>query len=140
MDLKRWVLATVGAFGVIATSDFVIHNLWLGEMYRANAQWWRSPEEMGLLNGYMIAGEVALAGLLAFVYSKGYEVGKGTVSQGFRFGVLMGLLLYLPKSFMQHFVYPYPLGLILNWLIGGIAQVALAGLMIGYIYKPSKSS
>ena len=138
MNVKQWLLATLGAFGVIAASDFVIHNLWLGEMYRATAQWWRSPDEMALLKGYMIAGELALAGLLTFIYSRGYEPGKGTVSQGFRFGVLMGLLLFLPKTFMQHFVYPYPLALILNWLIGGIAQVTLAGLMIGYIYKPSK--
>ena len=138
MNIKQWLLGTLGAFGVIAVSDVVIHQVWLGEFYRMNAQWWRSPDEMTSLKGFMVAGELALAGLLAFVYSKGYEVGKGTVWQGFRFGVLMGLLLFIPKSFMQHFVYPYPMSLILNWLIGGIAQVTLAGLMIGYIYKPTK--
>ena len=138
MDFKRWLMATLGACGVIAVSEYLIHNVWLGEFYRMHAQWWRSSPEMAARMGFLVGGQIALAGLLTLVYARGYEAGKGTVAQGFRFGVLMALLLFLPTCLVQYCIYPYPLSLILNWLLGGFVEITLAGLMIGYLYKPAK--
>lgn len=138
MDLKRLLLAAVGAFAVIVICDVLIHQVWLGEVYRANAQWWRPAEEMQGLKGLMFVSEALLAVLLTVIYTKGYEPGKGTVGQGFRFGVLLGLLLSFPSSLMKAFVYPYPATLILSWLVGTLLEVTAAGMMIGYLYKPAK--
>jgi len=138
MDLKRWFLATVGAFAVIVMGDTLIHHVWLGAFYQAHAQWWRPAAQMQQVMGFMFASEISLAVLLTFIYSKGYEHHKGTVSQGFRFGVLMGFLLTVPCGLMNYFVYPYPLSLILNWTIGGIVETVAAGMMIGFLYKPAK--
>jgi len=138
MDLKRWLLATVGAFAVILLGDLAIHRVWLGDFYRAHAQWWRPAADMGAMRGLMFVSEALLAALLTFIYMKGYEPGKGSVGQGFRFGVLMGLLLAVPCSLMTLVVYPYPVALVLSWLVGTLGEVTLAGMMIGYIYKPSK--
>ena len=137
MNLKRWVLATLGAFVVIAMADFVIHEVWLGEFYRMHAEWWRPADEMKARMGCMFTSHFLLAALLTVVYSKGYELGKGGLGQGLRFGLLMGLLLFLPKTFMMHFVYPYPVSLLVSWLIGEVIEVTLAGLMIGALYKPA---
>ena len=136
MNLKRWLLATVGAFVVIAAVDFVVHEVWLGEFYRAHPSWWRPAAEMKSLMGSMFVSQLILADLLASVYAKGYEVGKGNIGQGLRFGVLMGFLLFLPKMLMVHFIYPYPVSLLVSWFIGGLIETTLAGLMIGAIYKP----
>lgn len=136
MNLKRWVMATLGAFGVIALGDAVIHRWWLGSVYQAHPQWWRPAQDMQALTGVMVASELLLAALLVLVYAKGYERGKGTLGQGFRFGLLMGLLLYVPSILMKHFVYPYPVTLLFNWFIGGLVQIVLTGVMIGYLYKP----
>lgn len=137
MDLKRWLLATAGAFAVILLSDMVIHQVWLGDFYRVHAQWWRPAAEMEAMRGLMFVSQALLAALLAFIYMKGYEPAKGSVGQGFRFGVLMGLLLAMPSSLMNAVVYPYPSSLILSWLVGTLVEVTLAGMMIGYIYKKS---
>jgi len=136
MDLKRWLLATAGAFAVILLGDTVIHHMWLGDFYRANAQWWRPAAEMEAMRGLMFVSQALLAALLTFIYMKGYEPGKGSVGQGFRFGVLMGLLLAVPSNLMGLVVYPYPASLVLTWLVGTLMEVTLAGMMIGYIYKP----
>jgi hypothetical protein len=138
MDVKRFILAAVGAFALIVFCDVLIHHVWLGEVYRANAQWWRPADEMRAMVGLMYLSEALLALLLTFIYTKGYEGGKGRLGQGFRFGVLMGLLLALPSSLMKAFVYPYPADLILAWMVGTLAEMTLAGLMIGYIYKPAE--
>ena len=87
----------------------------------------------------MFVAQLVLAALLAVVYAKGYEPGKGGAGQGFRFGVLIGLLLMLPCSLMNAVIYPYPVSLILNWLIGGLTEVTLAGTVIGALYKPGHS-
>ena len=55
-----------------------------------------------------------------------------------RFGILVGLLLTLPYSLMNYFVYPYPMSLIVSWFIGSLAEVVLAGAVIGAIYQPEK--
>ena len=136
--MKRWALATVGAFAVLFTTGFLIHHLWLGEFYHAHAQWWRPAGEMPSMLPVLFTAQLALAALLSAVYAKGYEPNKGGVGQGVRFGVLVGLLLTLPCSLMNHVIYPYPTSLIMRWLIGGLAEIILAGGVIGAIYRPVK--
>ena len=136
MNLKRWALATVAAFAAIFATDSLIHHVWLGDFYRANAQWWRPEAQMKSLSPLMFLSQLSLAALLTVVYAKGYERSKGGLVQGFRFGVLMGLLLLLPHSLMTYCVYPYPMSLILTWFGGGLIELALAGTVIGTFYQP----
>ncbi len=137
MNLKKALLAVVAAFVVIFATEFVIHHVWLSPIYKAHESWWRPEAEMQSLMGFMFLAQVSLAALLTLIYSKGYEAGKGGLIQGFRFGVLMGLLLMLPSSLMHFVVYPYPFSLISNWLMGGVIEITLAGMVIGALYKPS---
>jgi hypothetical protein len=138
MDFKRWLMATLGAFGVIAVSDYAIHTVWLGEFYRMNAQWWRTPEAIQAMRGLVIVSEALLAALLTMIYTKGYEANKAGLGQGFRYGVLMGLLLAVPSGLMKAVVYPYPFQLVLNWMLGTFVEVTVVGMIIGYLYKPAK--
>ncbi|MBI3312086.1 MAG: hypothetical protein HYZ88_00980 [Candidatus Omnitrophica bacterium] len=138
MSLKRWAVATLGAFVVITGADFVIHEVWLGAFYRAHPTWWRPAAEMNALMGCLFTSHFILAALLTLVYAKGYERGKGGIGQGVRFGVLMGLLLFLPKMLMLHVVYPYPASLLASWTIGGLLEITLASTVIGLLYHPAK--
>ena len=139
MDFRQWAKATVGGFVSLSATGFLIHHVWLGEFYKAHAAWWRPAAQMGPMMPLMYASSLVLAALLTFVYAKGYESGKGGAGQGFRFGVLIGLLLTLPCSLMNHVIYPYPSSLILSWLIGGLAEIALTGTVIGALYRPGKT-
>ena len=136
MNVRRWGLAVLGAFGVLVIGDYLVHEVWLGAFYRQTMSWWRPAASMRALMPLMVAGQFSLAVLLTLVYAKGYEAGKGTLGQGFRFGVLMGLLLCLPKSFMTLFIYPYPVNLVLNWFVAGVIETTVAGLVIGKLYVP----
>ena len=139
MNLKRGLSAIVGAFVTLFATGFVIHHLWLGEFYKAHASWWRPEAEMQSMMPLMLVGQLMMATLLTLVYAKGYEPGKGSgVTQGFRFGVLIGLLLTLPMSLMNYVVYPYPGSLVASWFIGGLVETVLAGTVIGAIYTPAK--
>ena len=135
MNLKRWALATGGAFVAIFAAEFLIHQVWLGGFYHAHAQWWRPEAEMKSLMPLMFLAQLSFAALLALVYTKGYERGKGGAGQGLRFGLLVGLLLMLPCNLVNHVIYPYPMSLIWSWFAGGLAESALAGAVIGAIYR-----
>ncbi len=138
MNLKKGLVAMVGAFVVIFATEFVIHHVWLGPFYKAHAQWWRPEADMQSMMHLMLLAQLAMAMLLTIVYTKGYETGKDGVAQGARFGLLIGLLLLLPNSLMYYCIYPYPMSLIVSWFVGGLIELTLAGAVIGMIYKPAK--
>ena len=138
MRLKQYLLAWVGAFSVIVVGDTLIHRIWLGSFYQATAAWWRPAAQMQSLMHVMLLAQLTLAILLTFIYAKGYEPRKGTLWQGFRYGVLMGLLLAVPQNLMNAFVYPYPPTLIISWIAGTLLEVTVAGMVIGLLYKPAK--
>ena len=137
MNMKKWLVATIGAFVVICAADFVVHQVWLGAFYKQHAEWWRPEAEMMSMMPLMYLAHLTFAGLLTLIYAKGYERGKGGGGQGLRFGLLIGLLLSLPMSLMHCVVYPYPFSLIVAWFVGGLAEVVLAGMVIGALYTPA---
>ena len=136
MSWKRRLLATLGAFVAIFAMEFVIHHVWLSDFYKAHAEWWRPEAEMKSMLHLMWLAQIVLAALLTTVYAKGYEVGKGSLAQGARFGFLIGLLLMLPSSLVDYVVYPYPVSLVASWFVGGVAEITLAGVVIGALYRP----
>ena len=138
MRLRRYLLAWVAAFAVLVVGDALIHEMWLGSFYRATASWWRPADQMHSLMHLMFLSQLSLAMLLTFIYARGYEAGKGALWQGFRFGVLMGLLLAVPANLMKLFAYPYPPELIIRWIFGTLVEVTIAGMVIGLLYKPEK--
>ena len=138
LNFKRWFLATVGGFIVIVAGDFLVHNVWLTGFYQAHPMWWRSPAAIQTNLHFMLVGQLLLATLLVLVYAQGYEAKRGTASQGFRFGMLMSILLSIPHNLIVFAVYPYPLWLILRWVIGELLTVSAACTVIGYFYRPAE--
>ena len=138
MNLKRFVLATVGAFVTTFVMEFLIHGVWLSPVYKAHAQWWRPEAQMQAMMPLMSLAQLSFALLLTLVYAKGYESGKGGVGQGLRFGLMIGALLTVPNSLMNYVIYPYPSSLIMSWLAAGLLETILAGAVIGALYKPAK--
>ena len=139
MRLRQYLLAWISAFAVIVVGDTLIHRIWLGPFYHATAAWWRPAEEMHSVVHLLLLSQLTLAIALTFIYAKGYEPRNGTLWQGFRFGVLMGVLLAVPQNLMNAFVYPYPPTLIINWMLGTLLEVTVAGMVIGLLYKPEKT-
>jgi len=134
MKRNRLVQATIAAFLVLAAGDFLMHGQWLRAFYDAHADWWRPASEMASRRHLVFLSEALLAALLAYIYPKGHESRGATIEQGLRFGVLMGLLLYLPALLMKHVVYPYPTELLVKWFVGGMAQVTAAGVALSWVY------
>ena len=127
-------LAVLAGFIVLAAGDTLIHRIWLGGTYQQLAHFWRPAEEMRANAWLPFLSEFSLAFLLAVIFPIGYER-KTAAGQGLRFGILMGLLIYLPSTLMKYYLYPYPRFLFGIWFISGVLEVAVAGLAVSLIYQ-----
>lgn len=119
---------------MLAAADTIIHRIWLGNLYQGLAHFWRPAEEMKANAWLPFLSEFALAFLLAVIYPIGREK-KPPLEQGLRFGILMGLLVHLPSVLIKYYLYPYPRFLFVAWFVGGVLEVAIAGLAVALVYQ-----
>jgi len=128
-----WI-AVLAGFVVLAACDILIHQVWLGKTYQELSHFWRPEAEMKERMWLIFLSEFALAFLLSVIFPLGHEK-KPPVEEGIRFGILMGLLIYLPSILMKHYVYPYPASLLVKWFVAGVAEITLAGTVISLAYQ-----
>jgi len=133
MNLSRYILACSVAFLFIFAFEWAFHGYYLQDLYSKTAHLWRTKDEMGKLFPWLVSGQFLTAFFLGIVFIKGYE-NKG-VSEGLRFGLLMGLI-FLPARLIQYAVAPYPPELIAIWIIGTFIELAIVGGIFSLVYKP----
>jgi hypothetical protein len=114
---------------------FAVHEVWLEGTYEGLADVFRVEAEMMGMMWMMMAGSLLYLFLFCYIFTKGYE-GKG-VSEGARYGLLMGLFLSIPMSVDNFVVYPLPGSLAVTWFISGVVSFVAAGAVFAAIYKPS---
>lgn len=56
--------------------------------------------------------------------------------EGIRFGVYIALFTFFVTSFEQFIVYPIPYALVWYWIIAGLVQSVLMGIIAALAYKP----
>lgn len=131
MNPIRFLVGLLIAFAVIFGFDFVFHGLYMKEAwYDANAQFWRKPEEVPMQ--FMLASQALMAFSIGLVLA---FAGKHGLVAGVMSGICVGLAmssLYL----VFYAVQPFPQGMVLAWIVGVMAETALAGAIYGLIYRP----
>jgi len=135
MNVKRWLLASVTVFVIIFILEMVIHGVLLAGIYQETATVWRPQAEMEATMWYMWLGYLIFAPAFVYIYVRGYESGKDGLAQGLRYGVIVGILLSIPQSLGWYSVLPIPAALALYWAVAGMAEVIIAGMATGLIYK-----
>lgn len=136
MNTKRWLIASVAAFVVLGVLEFVINGILLSDLYKQTAALWRPEADIMRLMWLMWLSYAIAAPVLAFVYTKGYEAGKGGIGQGARFGFYMGVFLAASISLGFYAVLPIPGMLAVYWFIGGVVEYVIVGAVVGAIYRP----
>lgn len=97
MEVRKLILATVLALGVMCLLSAVWHAWAMAPFYAAHAPTLRPAPVLRLVGlGYFV-----LAVLMAVIYPKGYE-GGGPWREGLRFGLLMGVLSTLPRELILY--------------------------------------
>jgi hypothetical protein len=134
MNVKRWLIASIVAFVAFAIMEWILHSVILASAYMAKPEYWLPEVLMRQRVWSRYVGYLIYAGMLTLIYIKGYE-GKPGLGEGFRFGLYVGFFTAIPRFFVEYAVMPYPASISVSWLIAGLVESVILGLIVGALYK-----
>jgi hypothetical protein len=135
MPMKRIILAIAACFVLLSAGRYLIHNVWLADVYLETGAVWRDQESMLSHLWVLYVANLILAGAAVLIYIRGIEP-KPWLGQGIRFGILLALVTAVPQSLVEWVVLPVPYQLALRWIIGEGVLAVLAGVLAAVICQP----
>lgn len=132
---KLWLAALLVYLAYVATT-FIIHSFILGSYYmKPDVQSaWRPEEEMNKFSWVRFVTMAVFAFFFTFIFAKGYE--RKGVMEGVRFGIYISLFTFFVTSFEQFIIYPISYTVVWYWIIAGLVQSVLMGIIAALVYRP----
>jgi len=134
MDIKKFSIAVVGGFFAM----FILSGLWhmviLKSFYTEHLT--ATLAEPNIL--FIVLGYLILAALMAYLYPLGYKGGP-PLKEGLRFGIIIGLLWYLPFNVIMIGVVGKSGTLIVVDGLWRLVEQGVGGIVIGYFYRSKNS-
>lgn len=127
--IKKTVMAIVAIFILWSVLDFVIHGALLGEAYKANAELWRPMEEMKM--GLMRIVVLISAVMFVLIYALFFN--EKNINTALQYGLLFGIGAGISMGYGSYAVMPIPYSMAFTWFFGTLIEVALGGLLLGFI-------
>ncbi len=137
MNLKKWLLGSVAVLIVLVAMEYLLHSVILKTAYEQTSQLWRQPERQQMMLGWRLLGYAFFALLFGFIYTHGYQR-KGAIGQGLRYGLYIGLLVFLPYNLVLYTMLPIPASVVVAWMAFGVIESLLAGLIFSLFYRDPK--
>ena len=129
MNWQKFFIAFIAAFVFL----FVFGFLWYGTLMHG------AHEEVPTLLRpkpdfpWLILGHIVMAFFLAMLYVR--LVPRGGAGAGATLGILVALV-YAGVDLITFAVQPLTTKILCGWIVGDLIQFAIAGAIIGAIYKP----
>jgi uncharacterized membrane protein len=135
MNGKKWFLAGLAGFAVM----FALSGLWymvlMSKFYRAQDQG-IMREQFNFL--FIVLGYIVLAFLMSLIYPVGYK-GGSPAKEGLRFGVLIGLVVWLTANLTLYGVLKNTLASALVDSVWHIVEQGIGGIAIALVYGKSSA-
>jgi hypothetical protein len=138
MNWKKFFIAFIAAFVFLFAYDWVFHGMLLQNSYAATASLWRTKPDFSSHFPLLILGQIVIVFFFTLIFVRGFGSGGGTAG-GFRYGILFGLL-HIGANLIRYAVEPLTTNLIVSWSIGGLIEFAVAGAIVGALYKPGPTT
>lgn len=139
MNWKRIWLTALIIFIVLEITNIIFHGHILMSQYNApDAASAFRPTEIAnrFMWVYFVTGAV-FAFLFTFIFAKGYE--RKGLAEGIRYGFYIGIFYYYTIYFNEFVRYPIPYRMVWYWILGGVTQTIILGIIAALIYKPKQS-
>ena len=127
------ILAVVATFLTVWVTDFLIHQVWLGQDYAATKSLWRPVAEMMAKMHWMFIGQLVVALGIAILYVKAMA-DTATRSCALGFGLCLGLITSGGQLIM-YVVAPYPGALVAKWIVSYMIQGFVVGQVLYQVCK-----
>ncbi|MCK4578260.1 MAG: DUF1761 family protein [Candidatus Marinimicrobia bacterium] len=130
MNAKKLLMAWLAAFVVMFVVSFVWYNYIIAE---CNAEQFKDVLRAEKSMGLIAVGYLVISFLLAYVYPIGYQGGT-PMSEGMRFGIIMGLIVAVPAALISAGAYNMPLGANIVDAIYRIVEITLGAMAMAVVY------
>jgi hypothetical protein len=137
MNPKKLLFAFVAAFIFIFVFEFLLHAKLLHNAYKVMEGIWRPEANFQRLFPYLVLGQAIMAFFFTMIYARGFA--NSGVAGGIGLGIMVGLFL-MGLNLISFVVQPLTRTILLGWSIGGLVEFAIAGAIVGAIYKPSTTT
>jgi uncharacterized PurR-regulated membrane protein YhhQ (DUF165 family) len=132
MNWKRFLVASAVTYVVVQAMELVINNVLMKSANESLMSLWRPNMTSRMWVMYVVGVIVAL--LFTYIFVKGRE-GKG-IAEGVRYGIIIWLFVSAPMSVSMWVLLPIPYIIILRWMLYGLLEMLVAGILVAVIYKP----
>lgn len=138
LDVKQWAVASLAVFVIMTIFTFVFSKLgiepWAMPVPASQPGVGPDPT-MGRIATYL--SRLVMAALVTYIFTKTYREKPG-IAHGLRYGLGMGLLLYVP-NFIGGLVY-WDLSAMsqTTFMVVGVIQYVACGAAIAWLYNPGK--
>lgn len=132
MNWKRFFAAGLATYVAVQAMEFVINNVLMKSANESLMSLWRPDMMSRMWVMYPVGVLVAL--LFTYIFVKGRE-GKG-IAEGVRYGIVIWLFVSVPMSVSMWVLLPIPYIIILRWMLYGLLEMLVAGILVAVIYKP----
>jgi hypothetical protein len=134
MNWKKFFIAFVAAWVWIFVFGFIFHAKIMHSCYLEISAMLRPEADFNSHFHLLVLGQGVIAFFFTMVFVRGFGSGGGTAG-GFRYGILLGLL-WCGANLIDYAVEPLTTTILLAWCVGGIIEMAIAGAIVGALYKP----
>ena len=135
MNWKKFFFAFIAAFIFL----FVFGFLWYGTLMHGAHQevptLLRTESDFKDHFPWLVLGHIVMAFFLTLLYAR--FVPMGGAGAGAMLGILVALV-YAGADLISFAVQPLTSKILCGWIVGGLIQFAIAGAIIGAIYKPAQ--
>ncbi len=135
MNYSRIGLAAVASTIVFFICGFLIFGLLIAHDYAPFTAVYRTAAAMQERAPVGMVSSLLAMLVLAFMYAKGYEGGRGPL-EGVRFGTLVGLFLACKCVADEYVTLNIGGKLAFEMAAGVLVEMAIIGMVIGMVYKP----
>ena len=133
MNTKKWLLGGLASLIVMLVLSFLWYQVIMGGFYKektadvARVQM-ETTHWLALVLGYLF-----LAFLMSYIYPIGYK-GGSPAKEGLRFGIIVGLLVWLCANVILFAVYKLLLVGIVVDILYHVVEQGVGGIVIAFIY------
>jgi hypothetical protein len=132
MNWKKFSIAFIAAFGFI----FLFGFLWYGKLmhgaHQEVPQLWRTEADFGNHFSALVFGHIVMALFLTLVCAKFVPAGGAGACATL---AILVALIYAGADLITFAVQPLTTKILWGWIAGDLIQFAIAGAIIGALYK-----
>jgi hypothetical protein len=134
MNWKKFFFAFIAAFVVLFAFGFLWYGTLMQNAHREVPTLLRPEADFKNYFVWLVLGQLVMAFFFTLLCAR--YVPGGRAGAGAMLGILVGLV-YAGPHLISFAVQPLTFKILFGWIAGAVIQFAIAGAVVGAIYKPA---